>query len=100
MESSTYKLFSSLRDFEIFDSRQTEEILAAFPSYYRAEVRPFSLEGGTHPAVYTNHSGRVWRRQDKEALLHALTSRLSPLYSRAIRCETVHRVISAQRASR
>lgn len=52
----------------------------------------------THPIVYTNHSGRVWRRQDKEVLLHALTSRPFPLYSRAIRCETIRRLISAERA--
>lgn len=53
--------------------------------------------GRTHP-IYTNHSERVWRRQDKEALLHALTSRPSLLYSRAIRCETIRRLISAERA--
>lgn len=57
----------------------------------------FSHQGGTHPIVCTNHSRRVWRRQDKEALLHALTSRPSPLYSRAIRCETIRRLISAER---
>lgn len=62
----------------------------------REEV--FCSRRGKLTPVWTNHSEHVWRRQDKEALLHALTSRPSPLYSRAIRCETIRRLISAERA--
>lgn len=76
-----------------------ERFLPRETYFPRAKVFLLAHQGElTHPFVYTNHSGRVWRRQDKEALLHALTSRPFPLYSRAIRCETIRRLINAERA--